>query len=250
MARKGAFMSSAPIPDLRARRTEPDAHHAAARGMFERIAPTYDFLNRALSAGIDRSWRARAVAELERAPTGPVLDLCAGTLDLAAAIADRRPADRVVAVDFSPSMLELGVRKAPRVETVVADALHLPFGDRSFAAVICGFGMRNLADLALGLGEVRRVLRPGGTFVTLELFRPARIAARALHRVYASAILPTLGGLVSGDTNAYEYLARSMAGFVTRSEYEDALRGSGFCDVHGYDLTLGIASIVCAKTPT
>jgi ubiquinone/menaquinone biosynthesis methyltransferase len=241
-------MTSTPIADLHARRNEPDTHHAAARGMFERIAPTYDLLNRTLSVGIDRLWRARAVAEVLRGPTGPVLDLCAGTLDLAAAIAERRPRDRVVAVDFSPSMLALGARKAPRVETIVADAMHLPFEDGSFAAIVCGFGMRNLADLTMGLREVGRVLAAGGVFVTLELFRPSRFAARALHRLYASALLPAIGGLVSGDTGAYEYLARSMAGFVTRSEYEDALRASGFSLVCGFDLTLGVASIVRAET--
>jgi|HubBroStandDraft_1064217.scaffolds.fasta_scaffold02554_8 ubiquinone/menaquinone biosynthesis methyltransferase len=242
-------MSSAPIADLSARRSEPDAHHAAARGMFERIAPTYDVLNRILSAGTDRLWRARAVAEVLRAPRGAVLDLCAGTLDLAAAIAERRPLERIVAVDFSPAMLARGAHKAPRVEAIVADALHLPFDDRSFVAVVCGFGMRNLADLTLGLREVRRVLGPGGVFVTLELFRPSRVAARALHRVYASALLPAIGGLVSGDTKAYEYLARSMAGFVSRTEYEDALRGTGFSPVRGVDLTLGVASLVCAEAP-
>ncbi len=240
-------MSSTPIADLNERRSEPDAHHAAARGMFERIAPTYDVLNQILSAGTDRLWRARAVAEVLRARPGAVLDLCAGTLDLAAAIAERRPLDRVVAVDFSPAMLALGARKAPRVETIVADALHLPFEDGSFAAVVCGFGMRNLADLTLGIREVMRVLGPGGVFVTLELFRPSRVAARALHRVYASALLPAIGGLVSGDTKAYEYLARSMAGFVTRTEYEDALQANGFSRVRGIDLTLGIASLVCAE---
>jgi len=243
-------MTSTPIADLRARRNEPDTHHAAARGMFERIAPTYDLLNRTLSVGIDRLWRARAVGEVQRGPAGPVLDLCAGTLDLAAAIAERRPGDRVVAVDFSPSMLALGARKAPRVETIVADAMHLPFEDGSFAAVVCGFGMRNLADLTIGLREVNRELGAGGVFVTLELFRPSRLAARALHRVYASALLPAIGGLVSGDTSAYEYLARSMAGFVTRSEYEDALRASGFSFVYGFDLTLGVASIVRAEIAT
>jgi len=243
-------VTSAPIADLSARSKEQDAHHAAARGMFERIASTYDLLNRGLSLGIDRLWRARAVAEVVRAPRGPVLDLCAGTLDLAAAIADRRPLDRVVGVDFSPAMLAHGARKATRVETVVADALHLPFDDGSFAVVVCGFGMRNLADLTRGLRQVRRVLAPGGVFVTLELFRPTRIAARTLHRVYARALLPAIGGLVSGDPGAYDYLARSMAGFVTREEYEGALRAATFSSVHGFDLTLGIASIVRAEVPT
>jgi ubiquinone/menaquinone biosynthesis methyltransferase len=217
--------------------------------MFERIAPTYDLLNRILSVGIDRRWRARAVEQVERAPPGPVLDLCAGTLDLAAAVAERRPRDRVVAVDFSPAMLAKGARKAPRVETLVADALNLPFDDGLFSAVVCGFGMRNLADLTRGVKEVRRVLRPGGVFVTLELFRPERLGARALHRLYARALLPGMGGLVSGDPSAYDYLARSMAGFLTRSEYEAKLLASEFCLVRGFDLTLGVASIVRGETP-
>jgi ubiquinone/menaquinone biosynthesis methyltransferase len=239
--------AGAPIADVRARRGEEEAHGAAARGMFERIAPSYDILNRVLSAGTDGLWRARALDEMARAPAGPVLDLCAGTMDLAARLERARPDDRVVAVDFSPAMLECGRAKAPRTEVVVADAMALPFEGRSFAGVVCGFGVRNLSDLRRGLGEVRRVLRPGGVFVTLEFFRPGRLATRVFHAAYARAILPSVGGLLSGDRGAYRYLARSMAGFFSRAEYEDLLRDCGFSGVRGADLTLGVASVVRAE---
>jgi ubiquinone/menaquinone biosynthesis methyltransferase len=240
-------MTGVPIADVRARHGEEVQHETAARGMFERIAPTYDLLNRVLSVGIDGHWRTRAVGELKSAPPGPVLDLCAGTMDLSALVAAERPRDRLVAVDFSPGMLEAGSRKAPGAQVVVADALSLPFENSTFAAVICGFGMRNLADVSRGVREVVRVLRPGGVFVTLELFRPVRATARAFHRAYASVVLPTLGGLVSGDRGAYSYLARSMKGFLVREDYEQLLRDCGFARVTGHDLTLGVASIVRAE---
>jgi ubiquinone/menaquinone biosynthesis methyltransferase len=242
-------VTTAPIPDVRERARDEAAHDAAARGMFERIAPTYDVLNRLMSVGIDGRWRARAVREIERAPVGPVLDLCAGTMDLTALLVRARPGARVVAVDFSPAMLEAGRAKAPAAEVVVGDAAALPFEDGTFAAVVCGFGMRNLGDPGRGVREARRVLRPGGVFVTLELFRPTRLATRAFHRAYARVVLPRLGGWLSGDRGAYEYLARSMAGFYSRAEYEDALRGAGFTRVRAVDLTLGVASIVRGEAP-
>jgi len=234
----------APVAKLSARRGDEARHESAARTMFDRIAPTYDLLNRLMSAGMDRRWRARAISEVASAPAGPVLDLCAGTMDLTAMLAKVRPDDRVVAVDFAPAMLEAGRHKVPRAEVVVADAASLPFEDASFSAVVCGFGIRNLADPATGAREALRVLRPGGVFVTLELFRPTRPATRAFHRAYATLVLPALGGWVSGDRPAYEYLARSMAGFLARQEYERMLLGVGFAHVRGSDLTLGIASVV------
>jgi len=243
-------VTSTPIADLGGRRGEEAAHGSAARTMFDRIAPTYDVLNRLLSAGVDRRWRTRAVRETLTAPAGPLLDLCAGTMDLTELLAAARPGDRLVAVDFSPAMLDAGRHKARRAEVVVADATALPFEAGTFAAVVCGFGMRNLADPVAGVREVRRVLRPGGVFVTLELFRPTLLATRAFHGLYASVVLPAVGGWISGDRTAYRYLSQSMAGFLTRQEYERIVTDAGFALVVGTDLTLGIASIVRAQVAT
>src|SRR5581483_2719907 len=119
----------------------------------------------------------------------------------------------------------------------------------AFAAVICGFGMRNLGDPARGAREVRRVLAPGGVFVTLELFRPTRLVTRGFHAAYARIVLPSVGGLVSGDPGAYRYLARSMAGFLTRGDYEATLRHADFARTSAFDLTLGVASVVRGEAP-
>jgi ubiquinone/menaquinone biosynthesis methyltransferase len=141
----------------------------------------------------------------------------------------------------------MGSRKAPRAELVVADAQSLPFEDASISAVVCGFGIRNVSDPEKAIREVRRVLGKGGVFVTLEFFRPERAITRLFHSVYASCILPGVGGALSGDKGAYAYLARSMDGFLSRSEYERALRQAGFENVTAEDLTFGVASLVRAQ---
>jgi ubiquinone/menaquinone biosynthesis methyltransferase len=239
---------AAPIADLRDRAgDDARAHEGAVRRMFDRIAPTYDLLNTLLSAGVDKRWRARAVAALAGAPRGAVLDLCAGTMDLTAMVAQARPGDRVIALDFAAAMLEAGRSKAPSAEIVVGDALDLPFDDGQIAACICGFGMRNLSDPLRGALGVRRVLQPGGVFVTLDFFRPTRAPTRLFHAAYANVVLPVLGGIVSGDRSAYRYLARSMAGFLSRDEYVRALESLGFTRVRATDATLGVASIVRAE---
>jgi ubiquinone/menaquinone biosynthesis methyltransferase len=235
------------MPDLSARASAAGSGHAlAVRGMFDRISPTYDLLNRLLSWGIDRRWRARALSALADAlPEGPLLDCCAGTLDLAAAMQQRWPDRELLAADFAREMLHRGRAKLrPAALPVVCDAMRLPFRDASFAGMTCGFGMRNLADPLQGVAEAWRVLAPGGVFVVLELFRPTRVPTRVFHAVYARGLLPLVGGLVSGDGAAYGYLSRSMRGFLTRTELEQAMTQAGFREVRGVDLTLGVASIV------
>lgn len=238
----------APIAQVAARAVDEGTHATAVRAMFDRIAPTYDRLNRVLSAGIDVAWRKRAVrAALRGAPRGAILDLCAGTMDLTVLLADARPNERIVAADFAPQMLDAGRAKVPRAERVVADALELPFRDGEFSVVVCGFGVRNLADPARGAREVRRVLARGGIFVVLEFFRPTSLVTRAFHTAYARGVLPAVGGMISGDRAAYAYLAESMNGFLSREEYERQLVTAGFANVTGEDLTLGVASIVRAE---
>lgn len=234
-------------PDLARRAEAPRAHAEGNRAMFDRIAPTYDRMNRVMSLGIDKRWRQRAVEMIAEhlKPGSTVLDLCAGTLDLSAMIEEAYPDVRVVACDASEKMLALGRAKVRgNIETVVGDALDLPFEDASFTAVVCGFGMRNLSDLRRGLREARRVLEPGGVFVTLELFRPKSATQRFVHSAGLRYALPILGAALAKDREAYQYLAESMEGFVTREAYERLLAEEGFESVTANDLTLGMLSVV------
>jgi ubiquinone/menaquinone biosynthesis methyltransferase len=235
------------IAEVAARGAEPAEHAVAVRSMFDRISPTYDLLNRLLSAGIDRRWRKRALERLaEKLPAeGALLDSCAGTLDLAQAMEARFPDRRLLATDFAREMLVRGRGKV-RSETplAVGDAMRLPVKSGVLAGMTCGFGMRNLADTRKGLAEAYRVLKPGGVFVVLEFYRPSTWITRAFHAVYARFVLPSVGFLVSRDREAYGYLARSMKGFYTRREFEALAREVGFREVSGEELTFGIASIV------
>jgi ubiquinone/menaquinone biosynthesis methyltransferase len=242
-------MHQSPIAEVGRREGRESEHATEVRSMFDRIAPTYDTLNRLLSFGIDQRWRHAAVAELRGAVPGPVLDLCSGTMDFVPLLTRAFPGERVVASDFSGEMLERGKHKAPEAERVVADAMHLPFDDASFGAVVCGFGVRNLSDPARGAKEALRVLRPGGRLVVLEFFRPTGLATRAFHKAYGDVVLPALGGLVSGDRAAYGYLSKSMKAFHSREGYEALLVDAGFRGVRGRDLTLGVASIVRGDKP-
>ena len=238
-------VGGAPEPEL-AERAQAHSHAPAVRQMFDRISPTYDLLNRTLSLGIDRAWRRRALAELARdLPQGPVLDSCAGTLDLSRALGERFAGRTLVAGDFARSMLEAGRPKAPAQTGLVAcDAMRLPFPEGSLAGVVCGFGMRNLARPQVGIAEAARVLRPSGVFVVLEFYRPVTLWTRLFHAFYGRFLLPAVGGLISGDGGAYRYLSESMVGFQTRAQFEQSMREAGFRQVQGYDLPVGIASIV------
>jgi 4-hydroxy-3-polyprenylbenzoate decarboxylase len=216
-------------------------HAIANREMFDRIAPSYDVMNKLMTGGIDRRWRAKVV-EMLRDVDGPILDLCAGTLDFSAMIERAKPGANIVACDVSRGMLDAGRSKVKRVETVVGDALDLPFADKSFGAVVCGFGVRNLADLDRGIDEVKRVLRPGGVFITLELFKtPAPIGS------ILRFALPKVGRLVAKDEGAYAYLASSMSKFLSREDYERRLAERGLEPLGHVDLLMGVASIVRAQ---
>ena len=216
--------------------------------IFSEIAPRYDLLNHVLSLNIDRSWRKKAVAALEweREPAGTYLDACAGTFDLALELERRKGFEgRVVASDFAHPMLVQGgdkIREA-RVSPVCGDSLRLPFPDDTFDGATVGFGVRNLADLGRGLGEFRRVLRPGRKLVILEFTTPPNSLVRAGYHFYFRHVLPVVGRIVSGHPWAYTYLPESVKEFPGPSELGELLETVGFRDVGWRLVTGGIAAI-------
>lgn len=219
----------------------------AVRDMFARIAPGYDRANQVMSMGIDRAWRRIAIRTLGPNAKGDVLDLCAGTMDFTAALA--KDARSVVALDFCAPMLEAGMKKIPagaNVRTVCADARELPLGDASVDAIVIGFGIRNVPEPERALAEARRVLRPGGVMVVVDFFRPVSLLQRLMAGTYNKVVLPIVGGLVTGDSSAYRYLAGSMAAWYDRTGFEDACRKVGFDLVEGRDLFPPVASLVAA----
>ncbi|HWC74430.1 MAG TPA: class I SAM-dependent methyltransferase [Gemmatimonadales bacterium] len=219
---------------------------AYVRGMFTAIAPRYDFLNHLLSLNVDRSWRRAAVARLgwEAKPDGTYLDLCAGTLDLAAALARRDGfRGRVVGADFAVPMLQRGRNKAPRTTPVAADALELPFATARFDGALVGFGVRNLADLDAGLHEAARVLKPGARLVILEFATPRFAPLRAVYLLYFRRILPAIGRLVSKHRDAYTYLPESVLGFPEPEGLSQRLVAAGFSRVGFERLTGGICAV-------
>jgi demethylmenaquinone methyltransferase/2-methoxy-6-polyprenyl-1,4-benzoquinol methylase len=199
----------------------------AVRTMFDRIAPVYDAMNRVMTVGLDLRWRRLAAAAVVRRGDR-VLDAACGTGDLALADA-RAGAGEVVGLDFSEQMLVRARRKAPGLEWVRGDLLAMPFPDGSFDAATVGFGIRNVADLDLGLRELRRVLRPGGRLAILEITRP-RGPLTAFYSLWFDRIVPLLGCLVPGG-EAYAYLPASVRRFPPAEELAELMRGTGFGEV-------------------
>jgi demethylmenaquinone methyltransferase/2-methoxy-6-polyprenyl-1,4-benzoquinol methylase len=216
--------------------------------MFTRIAGRYDLMNGLMTAGRHHAWRRIAARAAVEAPPGPVLDLATGTADLALAVR-RAGAERFVAgVDFSEAMLreggrKLGARGEARVALAAGDALALPFPDGAFAAVVSAFLLRNLADLSAGLVEMRRVTRPGGRVVALEIVRPRLRGWDALFALYFHRVVPAVGAAVARDRQAYTYLPRSVDGFVTPPQLTELMRTAGLRDVRYRRLGLGTIAL-------
>ena len=218
------------------------------REMFNGIAPKYDLLNHLLSMGIDRSWRRKAMRELERGRRDVILDIACGTGDFSIE-ALRHGAGRVVGADISENMLAVAREKAKakgledRLDFRYGDSENLEFGDAAFDAVTVAFGVRNFEHLERGLSEMCRVLRPGGKVVILEFSTPERFPMKQLYRFYFRRILPRVGGMVSGDRSAYEYLPASVFAFPQGERFLEIMRRCGFRDVARRRLTFGIATL-------
>ena len=218
------------------------------RQLFSEIAPRYDLLNHLLSFNIDRLWRKKAIRTLgwEQVPEGIYLDACAGTLDLALELAKRKDfRGRVIASDFAQPMLVKGALKidCTPISSVCGDSLRLPFDSQTFDGATVGFGVRNLADVRLGLTEVRRVLKPGSRLVVLEFTDPPSRFMRMAYTFYFHRLLPIVGRIVSGHPWAYTYLPESVKEFPGPEGLGRLFDEAGFSDVEWRLLTGGIAAI-------
>jgi demethylmenaquinone methyltransferase / 2-methoxy-6-polyprenyl-1,4-benzoquinol methylase len=236
-------------------RPERDSEEFASqvRGMFDRIAGVYDLMNSAMTAGLHHQWRERAVDRAGVGPGSDALDVCCGTGDLALALRRRiGPDGRVVGCDFSEPMLEIARQKSGEeglaVEFGWADALELPYGDRSFDAVTVGFGARNLADLEKGLAEMARVLRPGGRLVILEITRPRREPLSSFYSLWFDRLVPVLGA-VAGDQDAYSYLPESVRSFPEPEALAAMIDRAGLSEIRWLLLAGGIIAIHSATVP-
>jgi demethylmenaquinone methyltransferase/2-methoxy-6-polyprenyl-1,4-benzoquinol methylase len=222
--------------------------------MFDAIAARYDLLNHLLSAGIDRRWRKRAIEALSLTGRERVLDLCAGTADLAiTAIQAQPPAARVVAVDFAAAMLRVANEKitvgrlVDRIALVRGDATRIPLATGAFDAITIGFGIRNVEDAAAACAEMHRVLAPGGRIAILEFAVPSTPGVRTVYLWYFNHVLPLIGRLISHHTAAYEYLPASVGGFASPAEFVTILRQHGFVDISAVPLTFGIVFLYTGR---
>ena len=221
--------------------------------MFDEIAPVYDRLNTIMTFGLDGRWRAAAVAATGVGPGDSVVDVAAGTGKLAAALADRvGPFGRVAAVDLSPGMVALGraaTSDLVQLEFLLGNALDLPFDDGNFDAATIAFGLRNLADFGAGVREMRRVVRPGGRVVCLELTMPRPRWWGRIHRATFHRLAPLVGSLVGlGET--YDYLPASLEGFPDAEHLARLMIAAGLVDVTIRRLGLGAVALHTGRVPS
>ena len=217
-------------------------------GMFNSIAPTYDFLNHFLSLNIDKVWRRKLVKLVAPYKPERILDVASGTGDLAIALNRLKPSG-IVGVDISEGMLDVGRKKIARkglsgkISLLYGDSENLPFPTNTFNAVTVAFGVRNFAHLDAGLRDMCRVMKPGGVVAVLEFSMPRRFPVVHLYKFYFLKVLPFFGKMFSGHREAYTYLPESVLQFPDGDRFVKLMREAGFANVKEKRLTLGIASI-------
>ena len=229
------------------------AKKEGVRKLFDNIAPDYDKLNHILSLNIDKGWRKKAVRNLvDTQEPLKVLDVACGTGDFTIEIAQKvGKGSEVIGVDISEGMMAVGREKIKKAgisaELFVADCEDLPYADNTFDRISVGFGVRNFEHLELGLSQMCRVLTPGGKLVILELSVPSNAFIRWCYKLYFLKILPAIGGMISGDRGAYEYLPASVLRFPGPDKFIPMLKSAGFAQVEHTPLTLGICRMYVAK---
>ncbi|WP_435624914.1 bifunctional demethylmenaquinone methyltransferase/2-methoxy-6-polyprenyl-1,4-benzoquinol methylase UbiE [Flagellimonas sp.] len=219
--------------------------------MFDTISGSYDGLNRVISFGIDVKWRKKVVKLVGETFPKTILDIATGTGDLAIALT-QTGAEKVVGLDISPGMLDVGKDKVSKkdltdiVEMVLGDSENLAFEDNSFDAITVAFGVRNFENLEKGLAEILRVLRPGGRLAILETSVPTKFPFKQGYAFYTKFILPTIGKIFSKDRSAYKYLSESASVFPHGMAFNNILRKIGFIGIENMPQTFGVASIYVA----
>jgi demethylmenaquinone methyltransferase/2-methoxy-6-polyprenyl-1,4-benzoquinol methylase len=226
-----------------------DPHDAKIRRIFGDIATVYDPMNRVITLGQWGRWQRRFLELVALAPGEHCLDLATGTGDLAIMLAQVEPGIHVTGLDLSREMLSVAERKVAerhlgrQIDLVEGNALHLPFPDASFDVVTCGFGLRNFPDLAAALAEMRRVLRPGGRALSLEVSRPTNLVIFAGFKLFFYGVVPVLGRLAGRGGAAYAWLPESHRKFPGRADLAELYRKAGFTAVEAWPLTLGSVAV-------
>lgn len=221
--------------------------------MFNRIAFRYDFVNRFLSAGIDVSWRKKAIKQLFKIQPKYILDVATGTADLPILMNKMLQPKQITGIDISEKMLEFGRTKiaAQGLQNFVTlksgDSEAISFNEASFDAVTVSFGVRNFANLEKGLSEMHRVLRPNGKAVILEFSRPRNGFIRWMTDLYCRVLAPAAGGMISSNREAYQYLNDSILAFPEGNAFLKIMQQSGFKNVYRKPLSFGICTIYCGE---
>jgi len=219
--------------------------------MFDNISGNYDELNRVISFGIDVKWRKKVVAIIGKNNPKQILDIATGTGGLAMMMASLNP-DKIIGLDISAGMLDVGKQKIAKanlsetIDMIVGDSENMPFEDNTFDAITVSFGVRNFANLNKGLQEIKRVLKPGGTFVVLETSVPTKFPYKQGYHFHTSVVLPIIGKLFSKDKVAYSYLSESANSFPYGEKFNNILLKNGFTSAEDKPVTFGVASIYIA----
>lgn len=222
-------------------------------GMFNDIAFRYDFMNRFLSAGIDISWRKKAIKQLAGIKPKNLLDVATGTADMAIMASGILKPEKITGIDISDGMLAIGREKIKKaglqnsIELLNGDSETINFENDSFEAVTVAFGVRNFENLEKGLGEIRRVLKPGGKLVVLEFSKPKAPVVKSMYNLYMKFICPGVGKLFSKNRSAYQYLDESIKQFPEGKNFTNILDNLGYRNTYSKPLSLGICSIYCGE---